>query len=137
MHTVLTVLAAVVAYKALEWAWQARGRFDVDQWLCRWRSGLITRQEATQRQQEACAEIARVWGEQRDRDVAKALATVPDSPQTVEETAEMVAVFERVSADARFKDMPPTQRAAAAQRIARLGPEFLGSVPLSKARIPA
>lgn len=132
MHTLLTVLAAIVGYKALGWVWQALPRLDVDGWLCRWRPWLMTRENALLAQNAACAEIAKVWQDQRDRDVAKALATLPDSPQSVEETAEVVAVFERVSADSRFRDLPPTQRTAAAQRIARLGPEFLGAVPLAK-----
>lgn len=152
MSTVLIVLATLAAWHLARWGWAHRPQYDLDQWLCRWRPNLLTRQDAAaltiaevrEAEENAAyreAEMRRVAAleaeqamEAADRRVAEALATIVDDPRTPEEAAELKAVFERVHQDERFKDLPPTQQTAAARRIQKLGMERLGHLDLAPAK---
>lgn len=136
MRTMLTVVATLALWQVGQWLWRKRPQTDLDQWIVRWRPTLITRREADVGTRAALtAEIAE-QSQIADRRVAEALATLVDDPRTAEEMVEFKAVFERVHADDRWKDLPPTQQAAAARRIQQLGMERLGLVDPPTGRKP-
>lgn len=119
MSTILIVLATLAGWSACRWVWNQRLRFDLDALILRWRPTL-----------DARLHIA-------ERKAAEALAVIVDDPRTPEEAAEFKAVFERVHADDRWKDLPPTQQTAAARRIQKLGMERLGYLDTVASKPPS
>lgn len=137
MNTLLIALGTLALWHGGRWVWTRMGHWDADALILTWRPRLIARREADQARDRALAACAAdgdarlaqaraEWVVERDRAVAEALATLVEDPRTPEDAAEFKAVFERVHTDPRFQDYPPTQQAAAARRIQRLGAERLG-----------
>lgn len=130
MSTVLIIVATLAGWTGVRWLWAQQARLDLDALILRWRPTLQRRLALA----DAAAVEARTHGEVA---VAQALATIVDDPRTPEEAAEFKAVFERVHADDRWKDLPPTQQTAAARRIQKLGMERLGYLDTAAPKPPS
>lgn len=137
MRTVLIALATLAVWHLARWVWARMGDWDVDAAILTWRPRLIARREADQARDRALLAARQDWHAERDQAVAEALAVIVDDPRTAEEAAELKAVFERVHADERWKDLSPAQQTAAARRIQKLGMERLGYLDTAASKPPS